>query len=43
MNAGRSPTLDKEDPPMDTHETPTGLSEATEQGEGSDAVNIQTY
>ena len=43
MNAGRSPILDKEDPPMDTHETPTGLSEATEQGVGSDAVNIQTY
>jgi len=43
MNTGRSPTLDKEDPVMDTQETPMGLIETTEQGKGSDAATIKTY
>jgi len=43
MNTGRSPILDKEDPAMDTQETPTRLIEATEQGDGSDIMTTQKY
>ena len=43
MNTGNTPILEKEDPAMDTRETPTRLIEATEQEEESDARTTQKY